>query len=163
MRDVAELRRLAGLALADRPGIGNRRARSSSRWSSRPVRAGRSAWGPSRSGPRARRAPQPLAALARSQLRPRAAPAGLAPARLPEDLVGLDELLCDGALLEPFVACWQREALVSGTSTGDHGRPTVAIETYVLLMVLGRHGGANGRWSRRFQTPFNCGASAGSR
>jgi IS5 family transposase len=39
-------------------------------------------------------------------------------------------------LLEPFTACWQREALASGTSTADHGRPTIAIETYVRLMVL---------------------------
>jgi IS5 family transposase len=60
---------------------------------------------------------------------------------LPRDLAALDELLCDRVLLEPFVACWQREALVSGTSTADHGRPTIAIETYVRLMVLKqRHG-----------------------
>jgi transposase, IS5 family len=60
---------------------------------------------------------------------------------LPQDLAALDELLCDPGLLEPFTACWQREALVSGTSTADHGRPTIAIETYVRLMVLkARHG-----------------------
>jgi transposase, IS5 family len=60
---------------------------------------------------------------------------------LPEDLAALDGLLCDPVLLEPFVACWQREALVSGISTADHGRPTIAIETYVRLMVLKqRHG-----------------------
>jgi IS5 family transposase len=60
---------------------------------------------------------------------------------LPEDLAALDELLCDPGLLAPFTACWQREALVSGTSTADHGRPTIAIETYVRLMVLRqRHG-----------------------
>jgi transposase, IS5 family len=60
---------------------------------------------------------------------------------LPADLAALDELLCDPGLLEPFTACWQREALVSGTSTVDHGRPTLAIETYVRLMVLkARHG-----------------------
>jgi IS5 family transposase len=60
---------------------------------------------------------------------------------LPDDLAALDALLCDPGLLEPFVACWQREALVSGTSTADHGRPTIAIETYVRLMVLRqRHG-----------------------
>ncbi len=41
---------------------------------------------------------------------------------LPEDLAALDGLLCDPGLLEPFVACWQREALVSGTSTAEHGR-----------------------------------------
>jgi len=60
---------------------------------------------------------------------------------LPDDLAALDGLLCDPALLAPFVACWQREALESGTSTADHGRPTIAIETYVRLMVLKqRHG-----------------------
>jgi transposase, IS5 family len=60
---------------------------------------------------------------------------------LPEDLAALDGLLCDPALLAPFVACWQREALVSGVSAADHGRPTIAIETYVRLMVLKqRHG-----------------------
>jgi IS5 family transposase len=60
---------------------------------------------------------------------------------LPADLAALDGLLCDPVLLEPFVACWQREALVSGGSAADHGRPTIAIETYVRLMVLKqRHG-----------------------
>jgi len=60
---------------------------------------------------------------------------------LPADLAALDALLCDRLLLAPFTACWQREALESGTSTADHGRPTIAIETYVRLMVLkARHG-----------------------
>ncbi|MCA1699783.1 MAG: transposase [Actinobacteria bacterium] len=60
---------------------------------------------------------------------------------LPDDLAALDGLLCDPALLAPFVACWQREALQSGSSSADHGRPTIAIETYVRLMVLKqRHG-----------------------
>lgn len=60
---------------------------------------------------------------------------------LPADLAALDELLAGPALLEPFVACWQREALATGVSTADHGRPTIAIETYVRLMVLKqRHG-----------------------
>ena len=55
---------------------------------------------------------------------------------LPQDLAALDGLLCDAALLAPFTACWQREAAVSGTSAVGHGRPTIAIETYVRLMVL---------------------------
>src|SRR5215203_4435916 len=60
---------------------------------------------------------------------------------LPEDLAGLDELLCDPALVAPFVAHWQREAELTGVSAADHGRPTLAIETYVRLMVLKqRHG-----------------------
>jgi transposase, IS5 family len=60
---------------------------------------------------------------------------------LPSDLAALDGLLSGPGLLAPFTACWQREAAASGTSTADHGRPTIAIETYVRLMVLKqRHG-----------------------
>jgi IS5 family transposase len=60
---------------------------------------------------------------------------------LPADLAALDALLSGPGLLAPFTACWQREALVSGSSAADHGRPTIAIETYVRLMVLKqRHG-----------------------
>ena len=82
---------------------------------------------------------------------------------LPADLAALDELLSGPGLLEPFVACWQREAFASGVSTAGHGRPTIAIETYVRLMVLkARHGWDIGRWSRRSQTRFTCGASGGS-
>ena len=55
---------------------------------------------------------------------------------LPADLAALDALLSGPGLLAPFTACWQREALASGTSSADHGRPTIAIETYVRLMVL---------------------------
>jgi len=55
---------------------------------------------------------------------------------LPEDLAALDGLLCDPGLMAPFSAHWQREALVSGVSAAGHGRPTIAIETYVRLMVL---------------------------
>ena len=39
---------------------------------------------------------------------------------LPLDLASLDELSCDRAL---FVACWQREALVSRTSSPIAGVP----------------------------------------
>ena len=60
---------------------------------------------------------------------------------LPADLAALDALLSGPGLLAPFTACWQREALASGSSSADHGRPTIAIETYVRLMVLkARHG-----------------------
>lgn len=60
---------------------------------------------------------------------------------LPQDLAALDELLGDPRLLAPFVGHWEREALVSGFSAAGHGRPTLAIETYVRLMVLKhRHG-----------------------
>jgi IS5 family transposase len=61
--------------------------------------------------------------------------------QLPDDLAALDELLCDPALMAPFVAHWQREAELTGVSAAGHGRPTLAIETYVRLMVLKqRHG-----------------------
>jgi transposase, IS5 family len=56
--------------------------------------------------------------------------------QLPDDLAALDGLLCDPGLLEPFVEHWQHEALLTGVSAAGHGRPTVAIETYVRLMVL---------------------------
>ncbi len=55
---------------------------------------------------------------------------------LPADLAALDVLLTDPALMAPFAAHWQREALLSGVSAAEHGRPTIAIETYVRLMVL---------------------------
>ena len=55
---------------------------------------------------------------------------------LPDDLAALDELLSGPGLLEAFVEHWQREALLTGVSAADHGRPTLAIETYVRLMVL---------------------------
>ena len=62
-------------------------------------------------------------------------------ARAARNLAALDELLCDPALLAPFVEHLEREARLSGTSAADHGRPTLAIETYVRLMVLKhRHG-----------------------
>jgi IS5 family transposase len=56
--------------------------------------------------------------------------------QLPADLAALDRLLSDPGLLAPFVEHWQREAELSGVSAAGHGRPTVAIETYVRLMVL---------------------------
>lgn len=60
---------------------------------------------------------------------------------LPEDLAALDALLCDPGLLAPFVEHWEREAVASGISAAGHGRPTLAIESYVRLMVLkARHG-----------------------
>ena len=68
---------------------------------------------------------------------------------LPADLAALDELLSGqtSALLAPFSAHWQREALVSGVSAAGHGRPTIAIETYVRLMVLkARYGWGIARW-----------------
>ena len=50
---------------------------------------------------------------------------------LPEDLRRIDALLSDPALLAPVAAHWQAEAQASGRSAAGHGRPTIAIETYV--------------------------------
>jgi len=48
---------------------------------------------------------------------------------LPGDLAALDELLCDSALWAPIVERWQAAAR-------ERGRPSIAIETYVRLMVV---------------------------
>src|SRR6266568_6058939 len=48
---------------------------------------------------------------------------------LPEDLAALDVLLRDPALLEPIAADWRVEAV-------SQGRPTIAMEVYVRLMVV---------------------------
>jgi transposase, IS5 family len=55
---------------------------------------------------------------------------------LPEDLARLDELLRDRELLRPIERHWRREAEASGRSAADHGRPSIAMETYVRLMVV---------------------------
>lgn len=55
---------------------------------------------------------------------------------LPEDLRRIDALLSDPALLAPIAAHWRAEADASGRSAAGHGRPTIAIETYVRLMVV---------------------------
>ncbi len=55
---------------------------------------------------------------------------------LPEDLRQIDVLLSDPGLVAPIAACWQAEAEASGRSAAGHGRPTIAMETYVRLMVI---------------------------
>jgi IS5 family transposase len=55
---------------------------------------------------------------------------------LPADLAALDALLCDPELGRVFVARWQSEMEVTGRRVIDEGRPTIAMETYVRLMVL---------------------------
>ena len=55
---------------------------------------------------------------------------------LPEDLRQIDVLLGDPELLAPIAGHWQAEAEVSGRSAAGHGRPTIAMETYVRLMVI---------------------------
>ena len=55
---------------------------------------------------------------------------------LPEDLAALDVLLSDPELLWPLVERWQREFRETGRQVIDQGRPTIALETFVRLMVL---------------------------
>jgi len=54
---------------------------------------------------------------------------------LPDDLAALDRLLSDPELLDPIVARFQQE-LAGGRSVMADGRPTIAMETFVRLMVL---------------------------
>ena len=54
---------------------------------------------------------------------------------LPHDLARLDDLLCDPTLLSPIAVRWERLPAESGASLG-RGRPTIAMETYVRLMIV---------------------------
>jgi transposase, IS5 family len=55
---------------------------------------------------------------------------------LPADLAALDGLLADPGLLAPIVEHWGREVLETRRAVLTDGRPTIAMETYVRLMVL---------------------------
>jgi len=55
---------------------------------------------------------------------------------LPVDLAALDGLLSDPVLLAPIEACWRREFEQTGRLVLSDGRPTIAMESYVRLMVL---------------------------
>jgi IS5 family transposase len=55
---------------------------------------------------------------------------------LPEDLAALDVLLSDHELLWPIVERWQKEFRETGRLVLTEGRPTIAMETFVRLMVL---------------------------
>jgi IS5 family transposase len=55
---------------------------------------------------------------------------------LPGDLAALDVLLADQELLWPLVERWRREFEQTGRAVLTEGRPTIALETYVRLMVL---------------------------
>src|ERR1700677_4304628 len=59
---------------------------------------------------------------------------------LPEDLAALDELLSDPVLLAPIAVRWARLLADAGRQTG-RGRPTIAMETYVRLMVVKHRSG----------------------
>src|SRR6266498_4090166 len=56
--------------------------------------------------------------------------------RLPDDLAVIDEVLRDVSLLSPIEVHWRREAQERGRSAVGCGRPTIAMATYVRLMVL---------------------------
>lgn len=55
---------------------------------------------------------------------------------LPDDLTRIDVLLRGRALMAPIEAHWDREAQARGRSAKRHGRPTIAMQTYVRLMVI---------------------------
>ena len=55
---------------------------------------------------------------------------------LPGDLATLDVLLSDPELLWPLVERWQQEFRETGRLVLTEGRPTIALESYVRLMVL---------------------------
>jgi IS5 family transposase len=55
---------------------------------------------------------------------------------LPRDLAALDVLLSDPELLWPLVERWRREFEQTGRAVLTEGRPTIALEIYVRLMVL---------------------------
>jgi transposase, IS5 family len=64
---------------------------------------------------------------------------------LPEDLAALDRLLDDAAVLGPIVERFRREVVEERRAVLSDGRPTIAMETYVRLMVLK----ARYRWGYR--------------
>jgi IS5 family transposase len=64
---------------------------------------------------------------------------------LPDDLAALDVLLSDHELFWPLVERWRRELRETGRLVLTEGRPTIALETFVRLMVLK----ARYRWGYR--------------
>jgi IS5 family transposase len=64
---------------------------------------------------------------------------------LPEDLAALDGVLSDQELLMVLLERWRREVVETGRAVLSDGRPTIAMETYIRLMVLK----ARYRWGYR--------------
>lgn len=60
---------------------------------------------------------------------------------LPDELARIDELLGDAELLRPIVAHWRREVEQTGRAVLSDGRPTIAMESYVRLMVVKQRSG----------------------
>jgi transposase, IS5 family len=59
---------------------------------------------------------------------------------LPDDLAALDQLLCDPGLLAPIAVRWERLLAEAGASSG-RGRPTIAMEMYVRVMIVKHRSG----------------------
>ena len=55
---------------------------------------------------------------------------------LPPDLAAIDALLADPALLAPFRTLWRERDAAFGQHAEAFGRPTLAMATYVRLMVI---------------------------
>ena len=55
---------------------------------------------------------------------------------LPGDLAELDRVLADPELMMVLLERWRREVVETGRLVLTDGRPTIAMETYVRLMVL---------------------------
>ena len=56
--------------------------------------------------------------------------------KLPGDLAELDRVLADPELMMVLLERWRREVVETGRLVLTDGRPTIAMETYVRLMVL---------------------------
>jgi transposase, IS5 family len=64
---------------------------------------------------------------------------------LPADLAELDRVLSDPELMMVVLERWRREVVDTGRAVLTDGRPTIAMETYIRLMVLK----ARYRWGYR--------------
>ena len=64
---------------------------------------------------------------------------------LPADLAELDRVLGDPELMMVLLERWRQEVLTTGRAVLSDGRPTIAMETYIRLMVLK----ARYRWGYR--------------
>lgn len=64
---------------------------------------------------------------------------------LPADLAALDRVLADPELMMVLLERWRIEVVETGRAVLTDGRPTIAMETYVRLMVLK----ARYRWGYR--------------
>jgi IS5 family transposase len=64
---------------------------------------------------------------------------------LPDDLAELDRVLSDPELMMVLVERWRQEVVETGRAVLTDGRPTIAMDTYIRLMVLK----ARYRWGYR--------------